>query len=155
MPNPYLEHISITQLNVDDVPDIAALERQCFSMPWSAEQCKLVFKQKHFFAMGLKQTQADNALVGYISFYQVLDEVEILNIGILPQFRRQGLGKHLLTNTLQGARKIGMNKVLLEVRPSNIAARKLYESVGFECVGRRPKYYIDTAEDALIYTLIL
>ncbi len=123
-------------------------------MPWSAKQCAAVFNQKHFFALGLEQ-ETNQDLVAYISFYQVLDELEILNIAVLPQFRRQGLGEYLLTKTLQVAGKMGMNNAVLEVRTTNIAARALYERVGFECVGSRLKYYADTGEDALIYRLTL
>ncbi len=142
-------------LTLCDVEQILNIERQCFSMPWSREQCMAVFKQKHFFALGLKQEQLENELVAYISLYQVLDELEILNIAVLPQFRRQGLGEYLLINTLQGASKMGMNNAVLEVRINNVAARTLYERVGFVCVGSRPKYYADTGEDALIYNLDL
>ncbi len=150
----FLQQSIIIKLSIDDVADITAIEQQCFSMPWSAAQCKLAFSQKHFFAFGIKSAGAEQALWGYVSFYQVLDEVEILNIAILPPYRKYGLGKHLLTNTLQNALKMGMKKAVLEVRDSNAPARKLYEGVGFLCVGRRPKYYTDTAEDALIYELV-
>ncbi len=154
MQNPLSTQATLTKLNVDDAASIANLEGMCFSMPWSLEQCHLAFKQKHFFAFGLKQ-KADKCLMGYLSFYQVLDEVEILNIAILPKFRRLGFGKYLLENTLKAAVKMGMCKAVLEVRPSNAAAIVLYEGVGFKCVGKRPKYYTDTAEDALIYNLLL
>ncbi len=146
--------MDFTSLNAQDAKKIAELEAQCFTLPWSVEQCSLVFKQKHFFSFGLKLKQGISQLIAYISFYQVLDEMEILNIAVLPQFRRNGLGQFLLINTLQIASNMGMTTVVLEVRPSNVAARKLYEGIGFKHIGNRPKYYTDTGEDALIYKLI-
>ncbi len=151
MENPLLSY-KIATLSLEDAKAIIEIEQQCFTMPWSLEQCSFAFGQKHFFAMGIKQ-ELDNSLLGYISYYHVLDELEILNIAVLPRFRRQGLAKDLLINTLQTATKKGMLKAALEVRPSNVAACKLYEAIGFECVGKRPKYYKDPDEDALIYTL--
>ncbi len=146
-------NVKLETLTINNVKQIVAIEQQCFSMPWSLEQFTAVFTQKHFFALGLMHDY--DALIAYISFYQVLDELEILNIAVLPQFRRQGLGEYLLTNTLQAAVKMGMNNAVLEVRTNNVAARTLYKGAGFHCVGSRPKYYADTGEDALIYRLNL
>ncbi len=149
------ENIKLKPLNVNDVDHILSIEQRCFSMPWSREQCVAVFSQKHFFAFGLTQVLVKPELVAYMSFYQVLDELEILNIAVLPQFRRQGFGEYLLTKTLQAAGKMGMNNAVLEVRINNMPARSLYERAGFKCVGSRSKYYADTGEDALIYRLYL
>lgn len=153
------------RLGPGDVSTVVALEQACFSMPWSEEQFRAAFHQPSFAAFGLRQAQAgaaraqqgmqSGALLGYISLYHALDELEILNIAVAPHSRRQGKGRKLLTLALQVARKMGIERAVLEVRVHNIPALRLYEGLGFACVGRRPKYYADTGEDALIYALSL
>ena len=124
------------------------LERCCFSLPWSEEQCRAAFSQAAFAAFGLMD---DTELAAYISFYHTADELEILNIAVSPARRRQGLGRRVLGMALQVAEKMGIKKSLLEVRESNAPAIGLYESAGFRPVGRRRNYYRSPDEDALIY----
>ena len=124
------------------------IERQCFPLPWSQEQCAAAFGQKAFAALGLFRHEA---LIGYISVYHTLDELEILNLAVLPQERRRGYGRRILGMVLRLARKMAINKILLEVRVGNKPSICLYESCGFKREGVRKKYYTDTGEDALIY----
>ncbi len=124
------------------------IERQCFSLPWSETQCRAAFAQKAFAAFGLFLQEE---LIGYISVYHTPDEVEILNMAVLPQLRRCGCGRRLLRLVLRLAYKMGMHKLSLEVRVSNAPAIALYEECGFVRAGRRRQYYSDTGEDALIY----
>ncbi|MBR4741541.1 MAG: ribosomal protein S18-alanine N-acetyltransferase [Desulfovibrio sp.] len=124
-----------------------ALEAACFSLPWSIEQCRICFSVPHFAAIGLfLQTR----LVAYLSLYHIADEMEILNFAVLPALRRQGLGRFLLTTTLHTGKKMGMQRVSLEVREHNVAAIGLYAAVGFQKVGVRKHYYTDTGENAYI-----
>ena len=124
------------------------IERQCFPLPWSEEQCAAAFGQKAFSALGMFRHEA---LIGYISVYHTLDELEILNLAVLPDERRRGHGRRILGVVLRLARKMAINKILLEVRVGNRPAICLYESCGFKQAGVRKKYYTDTGEDALIY----
>ncbi len=158
----------------------AALEKQCFSLPWSEEQCAAVLQQKHFTALGLwvneENTSSNTStiasiakeqvfcepfvksihtLTAYVSFYHMFDEMEILNIAVAPQARRQGYGAFVLAAALNFAKENSIEKVILEVREGNVAARCLYEKFSFHCVGIRRKYYTDTGEDACIYALAL
>ena len=123
------------------------LETQCFSLPWSAKQCRQAFAQKSFAAFGLWH---DSNLLAYISIYHVCDEFEILNLAVAPQERGNGYGRRILLAVLQIANKMGIKKVALEVRSGNFIARSLYESCGFAQTGCRPHYYPDTKEDAII-----
>lgn len=137
--------------------DVWALERRCFSMPWSEEQCRAAFAQPAFAAFGL---YGGPRLVAYISLYHAgapaeasyapCGELEILNLAVEPDARRQGCGRRLLLLALQAGRKMGMQKAILEVREGNGAAIALYLGSGFVQVGRRRRYYADTGEDALV-----
>lgn len=136
------------RLGPGDSPHMYALEKSCFSLPWSEAQCRTAFGQKAFAAFGLWQAEE---LFAYISLYHTPDEVEILNLAVSPEKRRQGHGRRILELLLQVVCKMGIPKVLLEVRRTNRPAIALYESCGFNRVGIRPHYYEDTKEDALIY----
>ena len=136
------------RLTAGEAAAMQALEAACFSLPWSEEQCRAAFSQQAFVAYGLEEA---GVLQGYISLYQAADELEVLNLAVLPVARRQGLGERLLRTALQEAEKTGINRALLEVRTGNAPAIALYEKCGFVRVGKRPRYYADTGEDALIY----
>lgn len=140
------------RLGREDAGAVACLERICFTLPWSEKQYQAALEQKSFAAFGLLQ---DQSLVAYLSLYHVAPEMEIVNIAVTPQERRKGHGRRLLAMLLQVAVKMGMQKISLEVRESNAAARALYESLGFRQSGRRRRYYPDNGEDALIYFLNL
>ncbi|HWC95202.1 MAG TPA: ribosomal protein S18-alanine N-acetyltransferase [Candidatus Sulfopaludibacter sp.] len=89
----------------------------------------------------------DNRVAGFLATRQVAEgEGEILNLAVCPEFRRKGLGKALLTAYLE--QHPGL--IFLEVRESNLAARKLYKSIGFKEIGVRPAYYDDPSEAAIV-----
>lgn len=131
-----------------DAPAVWEIEKACFSLPWSVAQISHAFTQQAFAALGFF---AGGSLGAYLSVYHVADELEILNLAVLPGLRRRGLGRRLLGAALQAAPKMGMQKAWLEVRATNLAAIGLYESCGFRRAGRRRGYYTDSGEDALVY----
>lgn len=131
---------------------MAELENMCFSMPWNLSQCQGALAQKHFTAWGIWQS---GLLLAYISFFHNPDEMEILNLAVHPLARRRGHARQLLRLLLQEARKMGMQKIVLEVRERNEAAIALYETTGFRLAGLRKRYYADTGENALIYNLTI
>ncbi len=94
-------------------------------------------------------------VVGYLVYWVAAGEMHILNLAVHPHWRRRGVARLLLTAGLGRARGQGARTAWLEVRPSNRPALALYESLGFVPVGRRPGYYEDTGEDALILELAL
>ncbi|WP_241160143.1 ribosomal protein S18-alanine N-acetyltransferase [Desulfovibrio sp. ZJ369] len=152
MSDPVSGAVQFQRLDVRHVGMMHELERRCFPLPWSEEQCRAAFAQPAFAAFGLLGGQG---LVAYVSVYHTVDELEILNLAVVPEARRQGLGRRILHLSLQVARKMGMHRVLLEVRAGNHAAISLYESSGFQRIGLRPRYYTDSGEDALIYACAL
>lgn len=136
------------RLDARHAGEMSALEKLCFSVPWSQAQCKGAFSQANFSAWGFLNGRR---LMAYVSVYHVLSEMEIINLAVHPAWRRQGLGGCLLRLLLQGAAKMGIEKTILEVREGNFAARSLYEKCGFRVYGRRKHYYPDNGEDALLY----
>ena len=131
-----------------DAPALAALEAQCFSSGWSVKQYEAVLTDSNYLIFAICDEKNIRA---YVVAYHVQDELEILNIAVSPERRRQGLGRRVLGMALQVAGKMGINKSLLEVRESNTPAIGLYESFDFRPVGRRRNYYRAPDEDALIY----
>ncbi len=149
------------------VQALVALEQKCFSTPWGEKQYHKAFQQTSFYVFALQEQSAQrtqgaslpkdaaHALLAYVALYHTYDEMEILNIAVKPAMRRQGAGKKILTHVLKEMKKLGVQRAVLEVRVNNTPARGLYESVGFELVGMRKKYYADTGEDACVYALAL
>ena len=90
------------------------------------------------------------AVVGYIGSQTVLDEADVMNLAVDPAIRRRGVGRALLRALETRLRAENVHGLSLEVRPSNLAARALYAREGFVEAGRRPKYYVNPKEDALI-----
>jgi ribosomal-protein-alanine N-acetyltransferase len=144
----------IRRAGLADIPAIWAIEKVSFPTPWSRWSflAELGHRNSHTLVVGPPAPQPWQTW-GYLIFWVVLDEMHILNLAVHPQRRRRGLARRLLAEGLARARGLGAELAWLEVRPSNLAARGLYESFGFRKVGRRPRYYDDTQEDALLLTL--
>lgn len=100
--------------------------------------------------MWILVAEQDAALVGYVIGRSVLDEAEILNVGVAPPARRHGVARALVGALLAAFAGAAVRSVFLEVRASNVPARALYQSFDFREVGRRPRYYRRPVEDAVI-----
>lgn len=136
----------IDDLN-SSVEDIAEIERHCFSTPWSAEQIMQTDDSTVFFL-----AKKAGVAVGYAGMYTVLDEGYVTNIGVMPDFRRQGLGRKLLEKLVEYSQEKSLSFLSLEVRVSNFAAINLYKDFDFKEVGKRKGFYSSPKEDALIMT---
>ena len=88
--------------------------------------------------------------MGYVGSQTVLDETDMMNIAVLPEARRAGIGERLILSLIEMLKDRGSRSLTLEVRASNTPAISLYEKLGFLQVGRRPNYYRRPREDALI-----
>jgi ribosomal-protein-alanine N-acetyltransferase len=144
----------IRRAGLADVTAIWAIEQTSFLTPWSRWSflAELGHRNSHMLVAGPASPQPWQTW-GYLIFWVVLDEMHILNLAVAPEHRRRGIARRLLAEGLAQARELGAEVSWLEVRPSNLAARALYKSLGFKEVGRRPRYYDDTQEDALLLTL--
>ncbi len=144
----------IRRAGLADVSAIWAIEKASFPTPWSRWSflAELGHRHSHILVAGASPPLPWQTW-GYLIFWVVLDEMHILNLAVHPDQRRRSIAQRLLAEGLAQARTLGAELAWLEVRPSNLAARTLYKSFGFKEVGRRPRYYDDTQEDALLLTL--
>jgi ribosomal-protein-alanine N-acetyltransferase len=99
--------------------------------------------------------EVNGKIIGYVLFWLLPEEVDIHNIAVQTEFRRQGIGHVLLQQVVAQARSRNSSRITLEVRVSNLPAQKLYESLGFLSKGLRKGYYSDDGEDALMMALEL
>ena len=134
-------------MNASHVSQIAQLEKQCFSDPWSEKS--IASELDNPLSLWLVAVEAGE-VVGYVGSQTVLGETDMMNLAVAPEARRQGTGRALVLALVEALTEKGSRSLMLEVRVSNIPAQKLYESLGFSQVGRRPKYYVNPREDALI-----
>lgn len=141
--------LEIRKMTQEDSQDVWVLQKQCFSVPWSLDSIQKMFVTEGYYNLIAKQGEV---LVGYIGMKTVLDEADITNVAVHPAWRRQEIGKKLLKGLLERAVQQGVCQIFLEVRESNIAARKLYTQAGFKDVDKRKNYYEKPKEDAYIMT---
>ena len=130
------------------VPQIAALERVCFSDPWSEKS--ILSELENPLSCWLVAMDGER-LAGYVGSQTVLGETDMMNLAVDPDYRRKGLGKELILSLIEALRQRESRCLTLEVRDSNAPARALYEGLGFQEIGRRKNYYRNPKEDALIY----
>lgn len=135
-----------------DVPEIARLERECFTTPWTEE---IIRSQLSGEGKLMLAAEEDGRFAGYMGLQYVLDEGYISNVCTAPEFRRRGVASALIDETVTRAAALGLSFLSLEVRRSNEPAIRLYEARGFQKVGVRPGYYEKPAEDAIIMDLYL
>jgi ribosomal-protein-alanine N-acetyltransferase len=133
----------------DDITAVLAVEEASFSNPWSREMYLAELENRGVSFCFLAKDD-DGLVVGFCSFWHVLDELHINNLAVLPEFRRAGVAASLLTRVLEEGAALGARRATLEVRRSNDHARLLYESFGFSITGVRRGYYTKPVEDALI-----
>ena len=140
--------ITLREALRSDIEGIYEIEISCFSTPWSKEALldDLEVEDKLY----LVAETDDGKIIGYAGSWLVLDEGQITNIAIHPEYRRAGYGAKMTRKLTQMLRKQGMKHIFLEVRVSNIAAQAMYRRLGFTAVGVRKHFYSDPVEDGLI-----
>lgn len=138
---------NIVTMTSDHVPQVAALEKECFSDPWS--QRSVASELENPLALWLVWEE-DGRVLGYVGSQTVLDETDMMNVAVSAQARRRGIAQALVEDLCDRLRQRGGRFLTLEVRASNAPAICLYEKLGFRQVGRRPNYYSHPKEDGLI-----
>jgi len=140
----------IRPMRVDDLAAVQGIERSSFSTPWPAQAYRQELETNRL-AMYLVALMGDT-VVAYGGIWLMVDEAHITTFAVHPRYRRRRIGEQLLLALLDLAKARMAREATLEVRLSNLAARRLYEKYGFRPVGIRPRYYSDNNEDALIMT---
>ncbi len=130
-----------------DVDEVAYIERECFSLPWSKEALIESLELPHSMFIVAK---IGGEIVGYGGVYITYDEAEVTNIAVKSEYRKQGIGRMLVDGVVSQAQERGANTIVLEVRESNLPAISLYEKCGFENIGIRKDFYERPVENAVI-----
>jgi [ribosomal protein S18]-alanine N-acetyltransferase len=144
--------IDITRASTLDATVVAAIDRASFREPTINVETELGHPWSYLF---LARPDGHPAARAFLLAWLVSDELHILSVATMPEFRRRGLGRALLAHAIDFARARGAASVLLEVRRSNEAALALYAAFGFVLARIRPRYYADNQEDAIEMTLAL
>ena len=139
--------MEIRKMTAAEVPQVAELEKLCFSLPWSEKS--VAGELDNPLSVWLVAMEGES-LAGYVGSQTVMDETDMMNLAVAPRFRRQGVGEALVNALEASLKDYGSRCLTLEVRDSNAAARALYAKLGFVEIGRRRGYYRDPREDALI-----
>ena len=139
--------MTILEMKSEHVPQVAELEKLCFADPWS--QMSIESELRNLWSYWLVAVQ-DDQVVGYIGSQSSIDETDVMNIAVHPQWRRQGIGESLINRLVDDLKNRGSHALMLEVRASNEPAIGLYEKLGFTQVGCRKNYYRNPKEDARI-----
>ena len=139
--------IQLIPMDNRHVAQVAALEKQCFSDPWS--ESSVASELSNPLSAWLVAMDGD-VLAGYVGSQSVMGESDMMNIAVDAHYRRQGIAQALVKELVAQLKEKGNHSLTLEVRISNQPAIALYEKLGFEHVGKRPNYYRNPKEDALI-----
>ena len=135
-----------------DLAGLLAVERACFSDPWSPAAIAEAIQSETSVAM---VAESAGRILGFALARTSGPEAEILDLAVSPEFRRQGLARRLLRAVRDTARDAGVEEIFLEVRESNRAAISLYQGEGYRPVGMRHRYYRNPPENALVLRVAL
>jgi ribosomal-protein-alanine N-acetyltransferase len=143
-------------MRLDDLPEVRSIDLASFSIPWPESAYRYELTQNPNSILWVAENSlpdGERHIVGMVVVWIVLDEAHIATIAVHPEHRHEGIGRGLLATAMQQSIQRGAKKAMLEVRASNDFAQSLYRQFGFEVVNRRPKYYRDNLEDALLMNL--
>ena len=142
------DDLTVEIMEIKDLEEVIEVEHQCFTTPWSRYSfiCELSNNQFSHYILARHLGK----VIGYAGMWIIIDEAHVTNVGVLPEYRGEGVGELLMRSLMVLAKHQGAKKMTLEVRKSNYVAQNLYSKLGFEPVGIRRGYYLDNKEDAVI-----
>jgi [ribosomal protein S18]-alanine N-acetyltransferase len=140
----------IDRMKVEDLDAVHDIERESFTTPWPSHAYRQELETNRLAHYVV--ARCGDRVVGYAGMWLLVDEAHVTTFATSSRWRRNGIGERLLLALLDLAKSRHATEATLEVRPSNIPARRLYQKYGFREVGVRPRYYTDDNEDALIMT---
>ena len=142
--------VRLDPMRASDLEAVQRIEKASFSTPWPAYAYRQEIETNRMAHYIVARVGAE--IVGFAGIWLMVDEAHVTTFAVDPPWRRQGIGSHMILSLLRMSRTLGARRATLEVRLTNLAARKLYERFGFRPVAVRPRYYTDNGEDALIMT---
>lgn len=145
-----MNKLNFTEFSADDAAELAALDKECFSQPWSEDA--FLKDSKNPLAQYVI-AKIDSKIIGYGGFWAVVDEGQITNIAVSEKMRRHGIGKKILGELIKKAKDKNLNRLTLEVRQSNLSAISLYSGLNFTKTGLRKNYYKNPTENAVLMDL--
>lgn len=147
-----MERWHLSAMNIADIDPILDIERHSFRQPWNRISFlgELDCKQASGYIVKISEDQGKEQVIAYLFLRLLAEELHILRIAVRPKWRCQGVASWLLDKCFELGFEKGAKLVFLEVRSSNESAIALYRKQGFTVVGRRPNYYSDSREDALV-----
>lgn len=139
----------IRPMMAEDMDAVLIVENACFTDPWSRKSFEdsLNEPSAHLLVMA---EEAKEEVAGYCCLYHALDEGEIVNVAVAPEYRQKGYGGELVRALMTLGASLGEKRFFLEVRAGNTAGKRLYGSLGFEMCGRRKGFYTNPKEDAVV-----
>ena len=140
-------NISICVMTAADTEAVAAMEESIFNEPWKLSDFEELIDKPD---RGCIVAKIRDEIAGCVVFHNIVGDVDITNVQVKVEYRRRGIGKRLMEETMEKARAAGGERFTLEVRESNLAAISLYESLGFATEGKRKDFYRNPCEDAFI-----
>ena len=140
--------MEIIRMNESHVPSVAAIEKECFGRDaWSERS--VAGELTNALALWLVAVEGET-VAGYVGSQTVCNETDLMNVAVTADFRRRGIGEKLVNALVEELKAMDSHCLTLEVRASNTPAQAMYEKLGFAEIGRRPRYYQNPKEDALI-----
>jgi [ribosomal protein S18]-alanine N-acetyltransferase len=143
--------LTIRKMTLEDVPSVIDLDQKSFSLPWPERSFRFELTANP--ASRCWVAELDGKIVGMIVVWLIMDEAHVATVATHPDFRRRGIGTKLLSHALRQIMEEGARSSFLEVRESNFSAQEMYRKFGYEASGRRPRYYKDNNEDAILMNL--
>lgn len=146
------EQRMIRRMKPEDLKQVIILEQQIFTRPWSEQSFLSALNQQDTIYL----VEEENRVVrGYLGIWCTAEDGDLCNMAVAQNVRRSGVATGLLMQGMEVCRTQGLQRILLEVRESNLPARNLYERHGFQSIGVRKQYYRDPVEDALMMECLL
>ena len=148
--------MTIASMDETYIDSLLPIESASFKNPWGKLSFLNEISNQYSYSYVLTSSSSpEDQIIAYMCLREIIDELHILKIAVKHAYRRKGIAYRFLNDCLYSLSKKNIKTVFLETRPSNIAGLLLYRKLGFHVIGKRPKYYTDTGEDAVIMRKLL